>query len=91
MMMMMGAFDKSPDDNQPPRRGRGMQPHCWARGESGVSWGAGEGITFGRSPKDNQPWLGESAAAPREGESATTLGWGVSRGARRGSVSSLSM
>jgi hypothetical protein len=90
MMMTMGAFEKSPDDNQPPRRWRGMQPHCWARGGSGVSWGTGGGITL-RSPNDNQPWLGESAAAPGEGESATTLGWGVSRGARRGSASSLSM
>jgi hypothetical protein len=31
---------------------------------------------FGRSPNDNQPWLGESAAAPGEGESATTPGVG---------------
>jgi hypothetical protein len=37
-----------------PRCHRG-QLRCWARGESGVSWGAGGGITFGRSPNDNQP------------------------------------
>jgi hypothetical protein len=80
MMMTMGAFEKSPDDNQPLRHGRGRQPRCWARGESGVSWGVGGGITFGRSPNDNQPRLGESAATPGEGESATTLGWGGRQG-----------
>ena len=81
MTMMMTEFEKSPDDNQPPRRGRGRQPHCWARRESGVSRGTGGGITFGRSPNDNQPRLGESAAAPGEGESATTPGVGGSAGA----------
>jgi hypothetical protein len=81
MTMMMTAFEKSPDDNQPLRRGRGRQPHCWVRGKSGVSRGAGGGITFGRSPNNNQPWLGESAAAPGEGESATTPGVGGLAGA----------
>jgi hypothetical protein len=77
----MTEFEKSPDDNQPPRGGRGRQPRCWARRESGVSRGTGGGITFGRSPNDNQPRLGESAAAPGEGESATTPGVGGSAGA----------
>ena len=77
--MMMTASEKSPDNNQPPRQGRGRQPRCWARrqprcwarGESGVSQGVGGGTTFARSPSDNQPWLGESAASPGEGESTT--------------------
>jgi hypothetical protein len=50
-------------------------------GEGGVSRGAEGGITLGRRPKDNQPRLGESAAAPGEGESATTPGEGGSAGA----------
>ena len=32
MMMTVGAFEKSPVNNQPPRRGRGRQLRCWARG-----------------------------------------------------------
>ncbi len=89
--MMMTEFEKSPDDNQPPRGGRGRQPRCWARRESGVSRGTGGGITFGRSPNDNQPRLGESAAAPGEGESTKTqgVGGGVGRGARGGSALTL--
>jgi hypothetical protein len=81
MTMMKLEFEKSPDDNQPPCRGRGRQPHCWARRESGVSRGTGGGITFGRIPNDNQLRLGDSAAAPGEGGSATTPGVGGLGGA----------
>ncbi len=89
---MMKEFEKSLDDNQPPRRGRGRQPHCWARRESGVSRGTGGGIMFGKIPIDKRQSAaagGVSRHSGGGGVSHNTGGGGVGRGARGGSASTL--
>ena len=84
MMMTMGAFEKSPVDNQPPRREWGRQPRCRARGESAgapgeaLHWeGAQTTISrgWGSQPPRRGRWSqphhrgrGGSAGAPWEGE-----------------------
>jgi len=70
--MTMGAFEKSPDDNQPPRRGRGRLPRCRARGESagalreGLRWG-------GARTTISHGWRSQP---PRRGRGSQPQHWG---------------